>query len=220
VIGALRLMKLPLQQEKEHRVAVVHELVEGIQYVFNDKKVLSLISLIGITGLFGFSFVTLFPAWSVEILHRGVETNGLLMSARGVGALIAALGIASMGKQNLRGRILTIGTFVGPILMLIFSLVSWLPLSLFVLMGIGGAMILIVNLINSLIQTHVSDEFRGRVMSIYSLIFFGSMSLGALIIGEIAGLYSERSALVVGSAVLLLFACVFWFLVPAIRNLE
>jgi MFS family permease len=135
-----------------------------------------------------------------------------------VGALIAALGIASMGISHSRGRLLTIGTFITPVLLFVFSLIHWLPLSLFVLMGIGGALILIVNLINSMIQTQVSDELRGRVMSIYSLIFFGAMSFGSLLIGEIAGYYNERTALALGSIVLLFGAFFFWFFIPSIRK--
>jgi MFS family permease len=220
VIIALSLMKLPRQQEKNRRLAPFKELVEGIRYVFHEKTVLSLIALIGVTSLFGFSFITLFPAWSVEILGGGVKTNGLLNSARGIGALIAALGIASMGRAHIRGRILTIGTFITPLLLIIFSMIHWLPLSLFVLMGIGGALILIVNLINSLIQTQVSDDLRGRVMSIYSLTFFGAMSIGSLLIGEIAGVFSERIALAIGSLFLLLAAFLFWYFVPAIRRMQ
>jgi MFS family permease len=144
----------------------------------------------------------------------------LLNSARGVGALIAALGLASMGRAHSRGRILTIATFITPLLLFIFSLIHWLPLSLFVMMGIGGALILVVNLINSLIQTEVSDELRGRVMSIYSLTFFGMMSIGSLLIGQIAGIFSERTALALGSTVLLLGAFLFWLFVPSIRKMQ
>jgi MFS family permease len=220
VIIALLLMKLPRQQENVRRLAALKELRDGIRYVFREKTVLSLIALIGITSLFGFSFITLLPAWSVEILGGGVKTNGLLNSARGVGALIAALGIASMGRAHFRGRLLTIGTFITPVLLFVFSLIHWLPLSLFVLMGIGGALILVVNLINSLIQTRVSDELRGRVMSIYSLTFFGTMSIGSLLIGEIAGFFNEQTALALGSIILLLGAFLFWYFVPTIRKMQ
>jgi MFS family permease len=220
VIIALLLMKLSVQQDKLRRLAPLRELGDGIRYVLHEKTVLSLIALIGIISLFGFSFITLLPAWSVEILGGGVEINGLLNSARGVGALIAALGIASMGREHFRGRILTIGTFVTPLLLFIFSFITWLPLSLFILMGIGGALILVVNLVNSLIQTQVSDELRGRVMSIYSLTFFGTMSIGSLIIGEIAGIFNERTALAVGSMVLFLGAFLFWYFVPTIRKMQ
>jgi MFS family permease len=220
VIIALLLMKLPKQIEKVRRLAPLKELGEGIRYVFHEKTVLSLIALIGVTSLFGFSFINLLPAWSVEILGGGVEINGLLNSARGVGALIAALGIASMGRAHFRGRVLTIGSFITPVLLFIFSLIHWLPLSLFVLMGIGGALILVVNLINSLIQTQVSDELRGRVMSIYSLTFNGAISIGALIIGEIAGVFNEQTALAFGSFVFLLGAFLFWLFVPNIRKLQ
>lgn len=220
VIIALLLMKLPRQEARISRIAPLKELGEGIRYVFHEKTVLSLIALIGMTSLFGFSFITLLPAWSVEILGGGVETNGLLNSARGVGALIAALGIASMSRSHYRGRLLAIGTFITPVLLFIFSLVRWLPLSLFVLMGIGGALILTVNLINSLIQTQVSDELRGRVMSIYSLIFFGTMSVGSLIIGEIAGILNEQISLALGSFVLIISAFMFWYFVPTIRKMQ
>ena len=220
VIIALLLMKLPVQNDKPRRLAPLKELGDGIRYVLHEKTVLSLIALIGLISLFGFSFITLLPAWSVEILGGGVEINGLLNSARGIGALIAALGIASMGRAHIRGRILTIGTFITPLLLFIFSFISWLPLSLFILMGIGGALILVVNLVNSLIQTQVSDELRGRVMSIYSLTFFGTMSIGSLIIGEIAGIFNERTALASGSIVLLLGAFLFWYFVPTIRKMQ
>ncbi len=220
VIIALILMNLPRQQDNIHRLAPLKELGDGIRYVIHKKTVLSLITLIGITSLFGFSFITLLPAWSVEVLGGGVEVNGLLNSARGVGALIAALGIASMGRGHLRGRILTIGTFITPLLLFIFSFISWLPLSLFVLMGIGGALIIVVNLINSLIQTEVSDELRGRVMSIYSLTFFGTMAIGSLLIGEIAGLFNEQAALAFGSILLLVNAFLFWYFAPAIRKMQ
>ena len=87
-------------------------------------------------------------------------------------------------------------------------------------MGIGGALILIVNLINSLIQTQVSDELRGRVMSVYSLTFFGAMSIGSLIVGEVAGLFNEQTALRMGSIILLISASIFWYFVPTIQKLH
>ena len=220
VIIALFAMKLPVQNENIRRLTPFIELKDGLRYVFLEKTVLSLIALIGITSLFGFSFITLIPAWSVEVLGGGVKVNGLLNSARGLGALIAALSIASMGRALLRGRTLTIGTFVTPILLFIFSLSRWLSLSFLIMMGIGGALILIVNLINSLIQTQVSDELRGRVMSIYSLTFFGAMSIGSLIVGEVAGLFNEQIALRVGSIILLISASIFWYFVPTIQKLH
>jgi MFS family permease len=220
VIIALLLMKLPKQQESIRRRPALKELADGIQYVAHQKTVLSLIALIGLTSLFGFSFITILPAWSVEILGGDVKTVGLLISARGVGALVAALGIASMGRAHFRGRLLTIGTFITPVLLFIFSTIRWLPFSLFVMMGIGGALILIVNLINSLIQTQVSDDLRGRVMSIYSLTFFGTMSIGSLLIGEVAGYLNEQTAVALGSVILMLGAFVFWYFVPTIRKLQ
>ena len=83
--------------------------------------------------------------------------------------------IAAFGHFGRRGRWLTIGTFVYPLVLIVFAAVRTLPLSLAVLVGVGWGGMVIFNMANTLVQTHVSDELRGRVMSIYSLTFFGGM---------------------------------------------
>jgi hypothetical protein len=170
--------------------------------------------------MFGFSFIVLLPAWAVEVLHGDATTNGLLNSARGFGALIGALGIASLGRFNYRGRLLTAGTFLFPLLLSVFSFIRWVPFSLLVLSGAGAALVLIYNLANSMVQTHVSDELRGRVMSIYSLTFFGTIPIGSLLLGQIADVAGAPAALQIGCLGLISFAILIWLLAPGIRGLE
>ncbi len=221
VIFALLRMKLPdLVNEARRSSSAISDIMEGFQYVLAQPVILALISLISAVSLFGSSFITLLPAWAVQVLSGDVKTNGLLNSARGVGALIGALSIASLGRFRYRGKLLTIGLFVFPVMLLIFSMISWLPLSLLVLTIVGASLVFVMNLANAMIQTNVSDNVRGRVTSIYSLTFFGFMPIGSLLIGQIAEQAGERPALQFGAVMLLLVAAATQMIYPKLRAVE
>lgn len=220
VIAALLLMKLPKPVPRPGRVSALKELKEGIHYVFTQSTILTLISLVSVISLFGYSFITLLPVWAVEILGGDVKTNGLLRSAQGLGALVGALSIASLGRFKYRGKLLTLGTFAFPIFLLIFSVIRFLPLVLVLLGCAGAAIVFINNLSNSLTQSNVTDSLRGRVMSIFSLTFFGFMPIGSLITGQLAEYTSPPVALIFSGVTLLLFALGLWLFIPRLRALE
>ncbi len=220
VIGALSLMRLPPQQRRATRATAWQELREGLRYIAGTRTVRTLMLLAGATGLFGISFTTLFPVWATDILGGDATTNGLLQSARGLGALMSALTIASLGRFTFKGRLLTLGSFLFPLLLSVFALVRSLPLSLLVLMASGMAVILVMNLANALVQSLVPDGLRGRVMAVYSMTFFGSMPLGALWIGSVAELAGAPIAVIAGAAAGLVVAALVWLLTPEIRALE
>ncbi|MCU7496057.1 MAG: MFS transporter [Ignavibacteria bacterium] len=217
VIIALLMMKLKPQPKAETRKSAITDLKEGIKYLKKQKMILTLIALITVVGLFGIAFATLIPAWAVKILHGDATTNGLLQSARGLGALLSALFIASVSHYKIKGKLVNIGTFAFPLTLIIFSFIRWEPLSLLMLVAIGASSILILNVVNALVQTLVSDEFRGRVMGIYSISFFGFMPLGALLIGFLAEHLGEPEAIIINSAALLLFALIIFIKVPQLR---
>jgi predicted MFS family arabinose efflux permease len=220
VIVALALMKLKPIERVAHRGSAMRELNEGLRYVIHHEYISVLIAIIGVSGLFGASLFSLLPAWAVDLLHGNETTNGLLLSARGIGALAGALFIASLGRFQFKGRVLTIGTFAFPTLLLIFSTLRSVPLSLLALIGVGFAQVLTFNLVNALVQTQSEDRFRGRVMGVYSLVFFGSMPIGGLIAGMIAQQTNAQVAVVLGSLVLLAMAAVVWLFIPRMRRLE
>ena len=118
-----------------------------------------------------------------------------------IGALAGALMIAALGPFKFRGKLLTLGSFVFPVLVLIFALVRWLPLSLLALAGAGWGFMILFNLANTLIQTLVPDELRGRVVSIYTLSFFGLMPLGALLAGWVAEFVGEPTTIVLSALI-------------------
>jgi MFS family permease len=220
VISALGLMRLEKLSRTNRLTSSFQDLKEGFRYVLDHKMIRSLIGLVVVTSLFGVSFTVLLPAWAVEILHGGAKTNGWMFSARGAGALVGALLIASLGRFDFRGRLLTLGSFVFPCLIIAFTLIRWFPLTLVVLVANGAAAIMIFNLANALVQTLVRDELRGRVMGLYSLTFFGFLPIGALWIGTIAHHFGEPAAILFNGGLLLIFCFLIALFVPGLRRLE
>ncbi len=220
VIVALLMIQLPPRAAAPRRASAWADVQEGLRHIIRTPAVRTLIALVGVTSLFGVSSATLFPAWAVDVLGGDATTTGLLQSARGVGALIGALLIASLGRFNFKGKLLTLGTLVFPLLLIIFALIRWLPLTLLILVPSGIAIILIMNLANALVQTLAPDALRGRVMSVYSLTFFGLLPMGALWAGAVAEMAGEPAAVILGAAIMLGFAVVLWFFAPWLRKLE
>lgn len=220
VIAALLLMKLGPTPAPTQKTSTINQLKDGFAYVRGNKTVTLIIANMAAVSLFGMSVVTLIPAWAVTILGGDVTTNGLLLSARGLGALIGALMVAYLSRYNVKGRLWAIGSLVLPIALAIFSLVHWLPLSLVLLVLLGWGFMLVANTSNALVQTQVPDELRGRVMGIYTLTFFGAMPLGSLMIGEIADRFSEPLALILSAVILFIAAILIWIKAPRIRKLE
>jgi len=217
VIGALWAMTVKSLPVPEFRKSIGKDIREGIQYVFSHRIILTLIAMVAVMSLFGQTFINLIPAWTVKILKGNAATNGLLFAARGVGALLSALFIASLGRFHFKGKLLTLGSLLFPLMLLAFSFTRLLSLSLVMLVGAGAAAIFVFNMANALVQTLVSDQLRGRVMSIYSLTFFGFTPIGALWIGLVAQRFGEPAALITNAAVLFIFALGVWALVPVVR---
>jgi MFS family permease len=218
VIAALSAMRFPSRRNPPAPTSVLEELREGTRYIRSQTTIRVLISMVAISSMFGLSFATLIPAWSVDVLGGGPEINGLLFSARGAGALLGALFIASLGRNIVRGRLLTFGSFLYPVLLFSLALTRWLPLSLLILAGMGAGTILVNNLSNALVQTSTPERLRGRVMGTYTWIFFGFMPLGALWSGTIAGHLGEPAAVMINGSIALLFALSIRLWYPALRG--
>jgi MFS family permease len=218
VIAALFFMKLKAFVPRPNQNSPVADLKEGLKYVAAHPMVRTIVGLIATVTFFGIAYVTLLPAWAVRMLSGDAKTNGFLFSARGLGALTGALIIASLGRFNFRGKLLTAGTIVMPIVLLVFSFVRSVPLSLLLLFGAGLSMILIFNLCNALVQTFAPNELRGRVMSVYSLVFFGSMPIAALGIGWTAHLLGEQAAVIIGASIMFLASGLVFLFFPQLRR--
>jgi predicted MFS family arabinose efflux permease len=220
VISALLLMRLKLQSPRGRTGTALDDLKEGLRYVVSHPTIRMLIAVTVVTTIFGMSFFVLLPAWSVKILGGDSTTNGFLLSARGVGSLIGALMIASLGRASIKGKLLTLGSLIFPILLLVWSAMRWLPLSLLVLVGVGWGTMLVLNIANILGQLNVPDRLRGRVMSIYTLGLFGTFPLGALLSGTVAEAIGEPTTVALGALVMLAFAGFLWLRMPQLRSIK
>jgi MFS family permease len=181
--------------------------------------ILTIITIIGATSIFLMSFISLIPAWAVRVLGGDATTNGLLQSARGLGALIGAISLASLGRFQFKGQLFTLGTFAFPVMILLFTFMRWIPLSLLALLLVGLAQILVMNLANALVQTLAADHMRGRVMGIYSFLFFGMGPIGSLFAGAAADRIGEPLTVAIGAGMALLVALAVAFTVPKLRRL-
>jgi predicted MFS family arabinose efflux permease len=218
VIVALGMMKFEPFKKEVNRESVVRELKEGLRHVINHRVIRGLFIVIAVNQLLVFSMSTLIPAWSVSILGGDATTNGFLFSARGVGSLIGALAIAWLGNFAFKGKLLTLGLYLTPFLLIVFAVVPWLALSLLVMFGIGIGTILVLNLANAMTQTMTPARLRGRVMGAYTWIFFGFMPLGALWTGWMADLLGLSQTVIINGVLALISAVLIWFYFPRLRE--
>ena len=219
VIIALVAMRLPKFVPKIRQTSVMTEMRQGLGYVRRNRVVLTLILNMAVMAVFGISLMTLIPAWSVDVLGGDVRTNGALLAARGLGAVVGALMVAALGSRPVRGKLWTVGSFVMPLSMLAFAAARLVPISLALLVGVGWSFMVVANTSNAMVQTMAPDELRGRVMGIYTLMFFGGMPLGALWVGTMAEAVNEPVTLAVSAGLLLLVAVGIWWRLPNIRRL-
>jgi MFS family permease len=217
IAGLLRMRLRPLPRPSRASSAWA-DVIDGLNYVRKNLIARTVITHLAVVSLFGISFVALMPAWAVKVLGGDATTNGFLQSARGIGALTGALIIATIGNYIVRGRLVSLGSFVMPVFLLVFSGMRWLPLSLLAVVGIGWGFMVFANSSNALLQSQVPDELRGRVMSIFMLAFFGLMPVGSLLAGVAAARFGEPATVAAGAAILLVFSGLVWARVPELRG--
>jgi MFS family permease len=180
VIVGLLMMRLPKFLPPEEPNSTGRHVMEGFAYVAGHQRVRRLLLLFGVVGIFGWSYSVLLPAYATDILHVGERGYGALLSANGFGALLGALTVATYGSR-LRPRLMIFGgLWLFSAMLVLLAVVRWFPLVLACLAVGGWGMLLYFATTNTLIQTSVSDEMRGRVMGIWALMFGGMTPVGGL----------------------------------------
>ncbi|MDI6699264.1 MAG: MFS transporter [Candidatus Saccharicenans sp.] len=220
VIVALALMKLRPFIPRPADNSILEDLKEGIVYVLKHSTIRLLVLTVAVTTLFGRAFITLLPAWAVQILHGDARTNGFLVTAIGLGALTGSLFIASFSQHLTRGKLLTLGMFFYPVSIILFALTQLLPLSFLFLLISGTGVIIIYNLCNALVQIQTPENIRGRVMSIYSSVFFGLMPFAALWIGAAASHLGEKLPVLASASIFLIYAAAIFMFEGRLRKLR
>lgn len=183
--------------------SALQHMKEGVRYAFKPGPIRNLLVLLGCTSSLGFQYMTLLPVYTRELLHANAGAYGLLVSAFGVGSLTAA-GVLTrrMERRDLR-RNLFIGLSCAGVALAVFAWSRVLPLSLAMGFFAGFGLILYVASTNTMLQMSTEDRFRGRVMSLYTLMFVGMAPIGALVAGTIAQHFGAPVATSFSACVLL-----------------
>ena len=219
VIIALLLIKINNGPKRNSKSSAVKDLTDGFRFIKSNRTILILITMVGITSLFGISYVILMPIFANDVLKVGAKGLGMLMSAAGIGALIAALVLARLGDFKYKGRFLILSSLVFSISLVLFSLSKVYLFSLITLILIGGSSVMAIALINTLLQTNVGDEFRGRVMSVFMFTFAGFMPFGNLIAGSLSGVLGVSLTVMLSGIVCSVFFIVINMSYSDIRNI-
>jgi MFS family permease len=186
VIASLIAMRVMPHQRPAKQASVVHELREGWRYVSGFAPVRSILLLLALVSLVGMPYTVLMPIFAAGILRGGPHTLGFLMAASGVGALIGALALAARKSVRGLGRMIPIAAGLFGVSLMGFSQSRMFWLSLPLLLGAGFGMMVLLASCNTILQTIIPDERRGRVMSYFTMAFVGMAPFGSLVAGSLA----------------------------------
>lgn len=218
VIAGLLMMKITARERIPLPGSTLASIIEGFSYVGRTGPVRSLLSLIGLISLLGMPYVVLMPIFADQILHGGARGLGLLMGASGVGALIGALSLAARSGARGLGRLVAFAAAGFGISLILFSFSRSFWLSAALLLPVGFFMIVEMASTNTLIQTLVPDNLRGRAMAVYGMMFMGMAPFGALLAGAVAHRLGAPITVTLGGAVCIVASIVFGLRLPAFRR--
>jgi MFS family permease len=216
VIVGLLLMKV-LSPPRASKQSPIEDIIEGFRWVNQTKVIRALLLLIGLVSLVGMPYTVLMPVFADQILHGGARELGILMGATGVGALFGALTLAAKTGVTGLGRWVTITCATLGISLFLFSFSTSFWLSAALLLPAGYSMMLQMACSNTLIQTMVPDQLRGRVMSLYSMMFMGMAPFGAFFGGALAHRIGAPITVASGGVACVIGAIWFGRALPAMR---
>jgi MFS family permease len=218
VIISLLMMKIEPKIIIQNKEKVLEGLKEGIKYAYNFKPIRTLLLLIALVSLTGMPYVVLMPVFARDILHGNSQTLGFLFGAVGSGALIGAIYLASRKTVLGLGRLIAIAASIFSLGLLFFSFSRDIYLSIGLMIFTGAGMMLQMASTNTLLQTLVDDDKRGRVMSLYVMSFMGTMPFGSFIAGSLASTIGAPLTVLSGAIICLTGALIYYRNLPSLRK--
>ena len=186
VIASLLAMRIAAAQQRSAEKAIRQELKEGWSYVTHFVPIRSILLLLALVSLVGMQYTVLMPIFAGQVLRGGAHTLGFLMGASGVGALGGAIFLATRKSVLGLGRMVPLAAAGFGTGLLALGLSRFLWFSLLLMLFVGSAMMIQMAASNTILQTIVQDDKRGRVMSFYSMAFLGMAPFGSLLAGALA----------------------------------
>jgi MFS family permease len=218
VIVSLLMMRVQIAALRRATTSMVEQLREGWSYVSTFTPVRDILLLFALISLMGFPYMVLMPVFAGSVLHGGPHTLGFLMGAAGSGALVS--GVMLVLRRSVRGltRRIPVAAVVFGMGLILFGMSRWTWLSLILMLFVGFGMLQGITASNTIIQTVVPEDKRGRVMSYYTAAFMGMAPFGSLLAGSLAQwIGAPRTVMLTGSACIV-GGLWFWSRLPAIRR--
>jgi|ERR1700752_1211598 len=211
VVAALGMVQMERQSNSDApsvkaKRSIWPDVVEGFQYVRNRPRVSSLLLLSATNSLFGAPYFTLVPIYARDIFHLGETGLALMMGTAGGGAFLGALLVAYLGDFQRKGWFVLGGAILFGLCIVGFALSARLEFSLLFLFGLGFAIVVSVAITNTLLQKLVTDQMRGRVMSMFILSFIGTMPIGNILAGSVSNHFGPQHTLAVGGLIVTIVA--------------
>jgi MFS family permease len=219
VIISLLMMTIRLRELPPRKESAIVQMREGWHYVSTFVPVRSVLILLAIVSLVGMPYTVLMPIFAANVLHGGPHTLGFLMGASGIGALFSAYSLATRRSVLGLGRVIPVTSALFGAALVGFALSHWLWLSLLLMLFTGYGMMQQMAASNTILQTIVDENMRGRVMSFYTMAFAGTAPFGSLAAGFIAQRIGAPLTLVIGGVICVVGAAWFYRLLPQIRSL-
>lgn len=188
-------------------------LLDGYRYIWNHKQIRAMLTVDIVPIMLGMSYVTMAPAFASEVLEMGSEGLGYLLSGNGVGSLLGTLVIARLSGMRNRGMVVVIGVMLFGFALIAFGLSSSVLYSLGLILLVGLIYGIYSTMNDTLIQTVVDDEYRGRVSATYSMIW-GLSPVGGLIAGALATYVGVQWAIAICGMMVLAYVPYLWFFTP------
>jgi MFS family permease len=219
VIASLLMMKNFVVKNNVNHISPWQQMTGGFAHAFSSAPIKYIIALLALVSLSGMPYVVLLPVFARDILHGGPHTLGLLMGSAGIGALIGALYLAAKKSVLGLGKVVVIATllFGAAVIAFSFSTAMWLSMMFIFLAGLG--MMLQTASSNTILQTIVSDEMRGRIMSLFTMAFIGMAPFGSLLAGFLASKIGAQNTMRIGGIACLAGAVLFARKLPVLRKI-
>jgi len=217
VLASLIAMRLERSAPRTTETRLLEELRTGFHYVSRFPPVRDSLFLLALVATMGMPYTVLMPAIAANVLHGGPHTLGYLMTASGLGALAGAFYLASRRTVLGLGRVMVTATAAFGAGLLALSFSRQLAVSLLVLPVVGGGMMVVMASTNTILQTIVEDDMRGRVMSFYTMAFLGTAPLGSLLAGFLADHVGPMDTVRLGGAACVLAAGIFSLRLRSLR---
>jgi MFS family permease len=222
IASLLKIEVKPYVREKVQSSNILKEIMDGLKYIVSEPSLLQTLLMVLVVGIFVFNFNILIPVFTKTILHKGEKVYGLLMSALGAGSLLGALMVTIRSKSGPKLKVLIGSSIMISISLILVNFTKNFYITSLLLIVTGIFNIWFSTTANSTLQMTSKDEYRGRVMSVYSLVFAGATPIGNMFAGITSDRLGANTSFLLSGALTILLIALILFLskIKKVNNIQ